>query len=237
MTTDVMEVETSSEPPSTSGRVPAEPAAAGPKDADAAAGAAAQSGAPRHGRGGRRRSASLDAAQPPKDEQWWLSDGEEESEGGGSGEDEDEELAAARLPLPPDQVDALYNPGADAEDEEWADAQRAGRPTDAILSCPGCFATVCLECQQHADLHTQYRAVFTVNCDVRGGAPMTVPTQRGGGGGGRRKRKEPEGGGGGGGGGGGEVMLPVCCGVCGTQVGAQDEDEVVHFYHVLASNP
>jgi hypothetical protein len=31
------------------------------------------------------------------------------------------------------------------------------------------------------------------------------------------------------------VLHPVCCGVCGTQVGAQDADEVVHFFHVLAS--
>lgn len=31
------------------------------------------------------------------------------------------------------------------------------------------------------------------------------------------------------------VLHPVCCAVCGTQVGAQDADEVVHFYQVLAS--
>jgi hypothetical protein len=30
-------------------------------------------------------------------------------------------------------------------------------------------------------------------------------------------------------------MHAVCCGVCGEQVGAQDADEVVHFFHVLAS--
>jgi hypothetical protein len=32
-----------------------------------------------------------------------------------------------------------------------------------------------------------------------------------------------------------EVLHPVCCAVCGTQVGAQDADEIVHFYQVLAS--
>jgi len=104
---------------------------------------------------------------------------------------------------------------------------------------------VCLECQQHELLHTQYRAVFTVNTLVKRDAPMHVPVNRGGGSssGSSRKRKEPSDcdGGGSGGGGGGEpqqvdVMLPVCCEVCGTQVGAVDEDEVVHFYHVLASN-
>lgn len=32
-----------------------------------------------------------------------------------------------------------------------------------------------------------------------------------------------------------EVLHPVCCAVCGTEVGAQDADEIVHFYQVLAS--
>jgi hypothetical protein len=31
------------------------------------------------------------------------------------------------------------------------------------------------------------------------------------------------------------VLHPVCCAVCGTQVGAQDADEIVHFHQVLAS--
>lgn len=31
------------------------------------------------------------------------------------------------------------------------------------------------------------------------------------------------------------VLHPVCCAVCGTQVGAQDADEIVHFHSVLAS--
>jgi hypothetical protein len=129
-----------------------------------------------------------------------------------------------------------------AQDERWAERQRAGRATDAILSCPGCFTTVCLECQQHAELHTQYRALFTVNCAVRADAPMAVRGARGGGAAGSRKRKGPGAGPGGegedgaGGGAPAEVMLPVVCEVCGTQVGAQDADEVVHFYHVLASN-
>lgn len=33
----------------------------------------------------------------------------------------------------------------------------------------------------------------------------------------------------------GEVLHPVVCATCGTEVGVQDEDEVVHFYNVLAS--
>jgi hypothetical protein len=133
------------------------------------------------------------------------------------------------------------------QDAKWVAAKRQGRATDAILSCPGCFTTVCMECQQHAVLHTQYRAVFTMNCSAKSEAHIRVPTQRGSGGassgGGGRKRKGPEEGGSSGAGGGGvggvdgEVMYPVYCDVCETQVGAQDSDEVVHFYHVLASNP
>lgn len=32
-----------------------------------------------------------------------------------------------------------------------------------------------------------------------------------------------------------DMLHPVLCTVCGTQVGAQDAEEVVHFFHVLAS--
>lgn len=127
------------------------------------------------------------------------------------------------------------------QDDKWAERQRRGRPTDAILSCPSCFTAVCIECQEHATIHTQYRAVFTMNCEVETEADMRVPTRRGDGGGGSRKRREPGGASAGGGGGDAgceeEVMHPVRCAACGTQVGAQDPDEVVHFYHVLASNP
>lgn len=32
-----------------------------------------------------------------------------------------------------------------------------------------------------------------------------------------------------------ELLHPVVCATCGTQVGVQDEEEVVHFFNVLAS--
>ena len=38
-----------------------------------------------------------------------------------------------------------------------------GRKTDAILSCPGCFTTCCIDCQQH-EYKDQYRAMFVTNC-------------------------------------------------------------------------
>ena len=39
-----------------------------------------------------------------------------------------------------------------------------GRKSDAILSCPGCLTTVCIDCQQHAVFENQFRAMFTMNC-------------------------------------------------------------------------
>lgn len=47
-------------------------------------------------------------------------------------------------------------------------------------------------------------------------------------------RYEEEGGGKGGGEG-GEAYHPVVCESCGTELAMQDEDEVVHFFNVIAS--
>ena len=43
--------------------------------------------------------------------------------------------------------------------------QRSGK-SDAILSCPGCFTTLCVDCQQHSDANLQhvFRAMFVMNC-------------------------------------------------------------------------
>lgn len=32
-----------------------------------------------------------------------------------------------------------------------------------------------------------------------------------------------------------ETYYPVVCSCCGTEVGVQDDDEVVHFFNVIAS--
>ena len=58
----------------------------------------------------------------------------------------------------------FYDSGADDKDEEWMLAQRQGRHSDAILSCPGCLTTVCIDCQRHEFYTTQYRAMFVMNC-------------------------------------------------------------------------
>lgn len=55
----------------------------------------------------------------------------------------------------------------DDADAAWAERQRGGRVSDAVLSCPGCFTMLCLDCQKHDKYHNQYRAMFVVNCQVR----------------------------------------------------------------------
>jgi hypothetical protein len=55
----------------------------------------------------------------------------------------------------------------DDADEAWVVQQRGGRSSDAVLSCPGCFTMICMECQQHQKYHTQFRAVTVMNCEVR----------------------------------------------------------------------
>lgn len=58
----------------------------------------------------------------------------------------------------------FYDPEADARDEAWVQKLRHGKQSDAILSCPLCFTTVCVECQQHDVYENQFRAMFTLNC-------------------------------------------------------------------------
>lgn len=120
--------------------------------------------------------------------------------------------------------DPLYDPEADDLDEIWAFSAREGRVSDAILSCPCCFTTLSIDCQKHAVYHNQYRAVFVMNTRVREDQVRHVLPQKGG----RRKNQQqvqPS-----------EVLRPVFCDCCDTEVGVYDEEEVYHFFHVLASN-
>lgn len=66
------------------------------------------------------------------------------------------------------------DPFADAADEAWAVQQRSGRTTDAILSCPSCFTTLCIDCQQHEHYHTQVGGWVRVWCGVDKGATAPV---------------------------------------------------------------
>ena len=58
----------------------------------------------------------------------------------------------------------FYDSESDDKDQAWMQQQRQGRSSDAILSCPGCLTTVCIECQRHEFIPAQYRAMFVRNC-------------------------------------------------------------------------
>ncbi|KAK9663831.1 hypothetical protein RND81_14G001400 [Saponaria officinalis] len=123
----------------------------------------------------------------------------------------------------------FYDSGLDDKDESWVANKRKGPSTDAVLSCPACFTTLCFDCQRHEIYLTQYRAMFVVNCEI---TDKTVVPQ-----GGQKRRKKRK----------GreaveaevssesEVVRQVCCSVCSTEVGVIDKDEVYHFYDVLPS--
>lgn len=136
-----------------------------------------------------------------------------------------------------------------------------GVASDAQLSCPLCFTTVCLECQRHAKYANQFRAVTGINVNVNHDEFLTLDQVSGGGAGGGRQggrnnrgnrasaardsgsstgrgaQQEPpaEVGGGEGGSGEEEMFHPVCCRECDHGVGVYDAEEVFHFFGVIAS--
>ncbi|KAI3796220.1 hypothetical protein L1987_38886 [Smallanthus sonchifolius] len=119
----------------------------------------------------------------------------------------------------------FYDPNLDDKDQLWVQKRKKGQSSDAVLSCPACFTTLCLECQRHEKYVTQYRAVFVVNCKIKKGQVSDKGSLK-------RKRVRK---GGGGSAGGDESFSPVCCSVCGTEVGVIDDDEIYHFFNVLPS--
>mmetsp|Transcript_32239 Transcript_32239/g.70337 ORF Transcript_32239/g.70337 Transcript_32239/m.70337 type:complete len:202 (-) Transcript_32239:279-884(-) len=184
-----------------------------------------------------RGKASKAGEADPNEDKFWLSDGE--SDGSGMGSDELEH---------PD----FYDSEADDEDEEWAMKQRAGRETDAILSCPCCLETLTLESQRHAVHSHQYRTMFVQPGSVRVDRtqhvrmpppppPQKMNKQRTA----RNKKNAPaseaatsgtepmameqpsaEA---------AEAYHPVQCAACETEVGLFDSKDVYHFFHVFPS--
>ncbi|XP_074765966.1 E2F-associated phosphoprotein [Athene noctua] len=148
----------------------------------------------------------------------------------------------------------LYDPEEDSRDQAWVDSQRrryrnqrrvlpqqqqqpkpsAVPNSDAVLNCPACMTTLCLDCQRHESYKTQYRAMFVMNCIVKKEEILkyrkklkkrskkmkhskeTTSTQ---------SNEEEE-----------EVYHPVLCTECSTEVAVMDKDEVFHFFNVLASH-
>ncbi|XP_012937391.1 tubulin polyglutamylase ttll6 isoform X3 [Aplysia californica] len=91
--------------------------------------------------------------------------------------------------------DLLYDPDMDDEDQKWVDRQRqshrnilgVGKSTgkkkkkmpnsDALLDCPACLTTLCIDCQRHETYKHQYRAMFVMNCSVDRSETLTCPEQ------------------------------------------------------------
>ncbi|KAG0493715.1 hypothetical protein HPP92_004709 [Vanilla planifolia] len=116
----------------------------------------------------------------------------------------------------------FYDPLLDEKDEQWVNKQRKGRTSDAVLSCPACFTTLCFDCQRHEIYVTQYRAMFVLNCKVRNDQILREQSRR------KSKNRVESG---------SEIVFsPVCCSVCSTEVGVFDKDEVYHFFNVIPSN-
>ncbi|XP_007431160.2 E2F-associated phosphoprotein [Python bivittatus] len=156
----------------------------------------------------------------------------------------------------PTNDELFYDPEEDNRDQEWVDMTRrryhnirsvqsqqqqeklpAIPNSDAVLNCPACMTTLCLDCQRHELYRTQYRAMFVMNCTVvkeeilKYKDPLNKKTKRG-----HKKTKQSsesitgterqeE-----------EIYHPVKCTECSTEVAALDKDEVFHFFNVLASH-
>ncbi|XP_073683503.1 E2F-associated phosphoprotein [Garra rufa] len=164
----------------------------------------------------------------------------------------------------------LYDPDEDDRDQAWVDAKRkeyrnqrrlppsANRrnktnalpSSDAVLNCPACMTTLCLDCQRHEKYQTQYRAMFVMNCTVDKEEVLRYKTAN------KRKQNQhrkkarqeststetemessagltdarlagmdEE-----------EIYHPVKCTECSTEVAVYDKDEVYHFFNILASH-
>ncbi|CAM6106473.1 unnamed protein product [Calypogeia fissa] len=146
----------------------------------------------------------------------------------------EEELLKARS-----QVE-YFDEKLDDKDEAWATKQRQGRKSDAVLSCPACFTTLCIDCQRHEKYVHQYRAMFVSNCRILENQRLRLPAHR-------QTRKNPrkkqaaanlegdreqgapetesE----------DDIFKPVRCSVCDTEVAVIDKDEVYHFFNVMPS--
>lgn len=113
--------------------------------------------------------------------------------------------------------------------------------SDAILSCPACMTTLCIDCQRHDLYKNQYRAMFVMNCKVVEDEVLRYEPI------GKKRKKEKQ----------GKFVQcnktndsltsvndgtsteryhPVTCVECSSEVAVYDSDEVYHFFNVLASH-
>lgn len=99
------------------------------------------------------------------------------------------------------------------------------RPTsDALLDCPACMTTICVDCQRHERYPNQYRAMFVMNCSVDYSENLTYPNFAKSSKKMKQSSEKAK-----------EVYHPVYCNECRTQVAVYDEEEIYHFFNVLSS--
>ncbi|XP_064603549.1 E2F-associated phosphoprotein-like [Liolophura sinensis] len=153
----------------------------------------------------------------------------------------------------------LYDPNMDDDDQRWMDNRRKqyqpssqqtgvstqkrskkGLPSsDAVLDCPACMTTLCLDCQRH-DVYThQYRAMFVSHCSVDLQEVLKYPKETS-----RKKQKKKTRFTASDGSAEGlgtdstaefDVYHPVRCTECNTLVAMYDQEEIYHFFNVLSS--
>ena len=122
--------------------------------------------------------------------------------------------------------------------------------TDAILNCPCCMTTLCMDSQRHETFKTQYRAMFVSNCKINKEEQLKYPKEkidsnamsskkfR------KKKSNIPnfksdkqclseskqEGQD-------YDIFKSVMCEICNTEVGVYEEkEEIYHFFNVLTSH-
>ncbi|XP_076833746.1 E2F-associated phosphoprotein isoform X2 [Brachyhypopomus gauderio] len=168
--------------------------------------------------------------------------------------------------IKPTNDELLYDPEEDDRDQAWVDAMRKKyryrcqrRPassaqntkksqalpsSDAVLNCPACMTTLCLDCQRHEKYRTQYRAMFVMNCTVSKDEVLKYKAAKQKNRRGKKRRgdstdmsseagltdsrlggMDEE-----------EIYHPVKCTECSTEVAVFDKDEVYHFFNILASH-
>ncbi|MBA0727471.1 hypothetical protein Golax_000453 [Gossypium laxum] len=157
----------------------------------------------------------------------------------------------------------FYDPNLDDKDELWVQSKRKGRVSDAVLSCPACFTTLCLECQRDSILlrsiieksvmRLKRAFLLAIKLSLIGFCRHEkyvtqyraifvanckiedgkVRQERVKPKRGKRRRETVEGEAVAAAG--GETFKSVHCSACTTEVGVIDEDEVYHFFNVLPS--
>lgn len=95
------------------------------------------------------------------------------------------------------------------DDENIRSAGQTFETPAERVSCPCCFVTLSLQCQQHERHEGQFRAVFVRNCRIAKSLTARVT------------------------GGSNTGLTDVECSVCGTRVGIHERNGVYHFCNVI----